>query len=63
MIIIFLKLSIGAHKGGYWIPLSREKIGHIPESRENFSIFPITNFPPRNPAEYLVFDWVPSLKQ
>ena len=45
----------GAHQGGYWIPISREKIGHIPESRENFLIFPITNFPPRIPAEYLVF--------
>ena len=29
-----LSLShIGAHQGGYWIPISREKIGHIPKSR------------------------------
>ena len=47
---------MGAHQGGYRIPISREKTGHIPGSRENVSIFPIKNIPPRNPAEYLVFD-------
>ena len=54
---------MGAHQGGYRIPISREKTGHIPGSRENVSIFPIKNIPPRNPAEYLVFDWKPSPKQ
>ena len=42
--------------GGHWIPISREKIGHIPISSEKFSIFLISNFPPRHSIEYFVFD-------
>ena len=44
-------------------PLSHEKIGHIPKSRENFSIFPFPNFPPLHPVEFYFFDGDPSLKK
>ena len=46
----------GVHQEGYWIPISREEIGYIPKSRENFSIFPIPNVPLRHPVKYLVLD-------
>ena len=53
----------GAHQGGYWIPISREKIGHISKSREKFRFFPILNFSSRHPAEYFVFNCESFLKQ
>ena len=49
--------------GGYWIPISREKIGHIPKSREKFSVFPIPNSSPRYFVEYFVLDWETSLRR
>ena len=52
----------GVHQEGYWIPISREEIGYIPKSRENFSIFPIPNVPLRHPVKYLVLDGQPFLK-
>ena len=38
--------------GGYWIPISREKISHILKFRSEFSIFPIPNFHHRHPVKY-----------
>ena len=45
---------------GYWIPISRKKVDHIPKSRGKFSIFLIPNFTPRHPVEYFVLDREPS---
>ena len=56
-------VSKGAHQAGYWIPISHEKISHIPKSREKDLIFPIPNVPPRHSFEYFVFDREPPLKQ
>ena len=50
--LFFISAIEGPTRGGYWIPFSCEKIGHILKSRENFSIFPIMNFHPRHPVEY-----------
>ena len=41
-------INVRGPPGGYWIPISREKIGHIRKSCENFQIFPIPNFPTRH---------------
>ena len=51
LLLVLVRLRWGP-PGGYWIPISREKIRHIPESRGKFSIFPIPNFHHRYPVEY-----------